>query len=135
MDVLIVPEARREIAALRAFRPGPGSWAALVGHRRGPRFVVEKVVTAGNGGAPPDARLLGELDGIWPGGIVGLAVVRPGRPLERAILAPAWYGKLVLRLSGSRKSPGLRAGVVAFKRKFFIDALPLAAAAKENGHE
>jgi hypothetical protein len=135
MDVLIIPEAQREIDALRAFRPRPGTWGVVVGHRRGPRFIVEKVAAAGNPGTAPDERLLDGVEKVWPGRLIGIAVVRPDAAFKRALLGPAWYGKLVLELAGSVKAPALRPCTVEFKRSFFFDPVPLAPAAKEEAHE
>ena len=106
VDVLIIPEAQREIDALQAFRPGTGTWGAIVGHRRGSRFIVEKVVAAGNPGTVPDERILAELERIWPGRIIGIAVVRPGAAFKKALLGPAWYAKLVLQLTGTDQGGG-----------------------------
>lgn len=131
MDVVIIPEAAREIAALRAFRPGAGTWGALIGRRRGPRYVVEKVVAAGNPGTAPDGRLLAELEKIWPDGVVGIAAVRPNAAFRRALLGPAWFGKLLLHASGPAGSPALEAFVVEFERRFFLAALPVATEPKE----
>ena len=135
VDVLIIPEAQREIDALRAFRPRTGAWGAIVGHRRGSRFIVEKVVAAGNPGTVPDVRILAELEGIWPGRIIGVAVVRPGAAFKKALLGPAWYARLVLQLTGPTKAAVLRSYVVEFERKFFLDPVPSAPAAKERSHE
>ena len=135
VDVLIIPEARREIDALRVFRPRPGTWGVVVGHRRGPRFIVEKVLTAGSPGTVPDERLLAEVEKVWPGRIIGIVVVRPDAVLKKAVLGPAWYGKLVLELAGPVKAPVLSLHVVEFKRSFFFDSIPLAPAAKEKAHE
>lgn len=131
MDVLIIPEARREIEGLVAFRPGSGTWGALIGRRRGPRYFIEKVVPAGNPGTAPDGRLLAALEKIWPDGVIGVAAVRPDASFRRSLLGPAWYGKLLLKAAGRAGSPTLEAYVVEFKRKFFLAAVPLAAAAKE----
>jgi len=135
VDVLVIPEARREIEALRAFRPASGTWGILIGHRRGPRYIVEKVVAAGRPGLRPDERLLEAFDRIWPGGVIGLMAVRPDAAFKKAVLAPVWYGKLVLRSAGPERAPVLQAGVVEFERRFFLDAVPLAAAVKEKAHE
>jgi hypothetical protein len=135
VDVLIIPEARREIDALRAFGPRPGTWGIIVGHRRGPRFIVEKVAAAGNPGTVPDERLLAGVEKIWPGRIIGIAVVRPDAAFKKALRGPTWYGKLVLQLAGSLKAPALRLHVVEFERKFYLDPVALASAAKEEAHE
>ncbi len=108
MDVFITPEAGREIEALKALRPRPGTWGAIVGHRRGSRFIVEKITLGGSPGTVPDDRLLAGLEKIWPGRVVGIVAVRPGAAFRKALLGPAWYGKLVLRWSGSVGAPVLQ---------------------------
>ncbi len=135
MDVLITPEARRELEAVLALRPKPGTWGALIGHRRGPRYIVEKVLAAGSPGTVPDGRLLEGLDGIWPGRTVGLVTIRPGAAFKKAVLGPAWYGKLVLAVSGQPGRPVLRPSVVEFARTFFLSPLPLAPAGKARRRE
>lgn len=135
MDVLITPEAQREIDALRVFRPKPGAWGVLIGHKRGFRFIIEKAFSAGDIGAVPDVRLLAGLEGIWPGRTIGVFVSRPGAGFKRAVLGPAWYGKLVLGLAGTAKEPVLRPAVVEFDRKFFLSPVPLAPRGKDKAHE
>jgi hypothetical protein len=135
MDVLITPEARQELEALMALRPKPGTWGALIGHRRGPRYIVEKVVAAGSPGSVPDGRLLEGLDGIWPGRTIGLVAVRPSAAFKKAARGPAWYGKLVLAVAGRAGSPVLRPSVVEFARTFVLSPLPLAQAGRARRRE
>ena len=135
MDVLITPEAGREIEALTAFRPKAGAWGAIIGHKRGSRFIVEKILAAGDRGAVPDDRLLAGLEKIWPGRVIGIVAVRPGAVFRKALLGPAWYGKLVLRSSGSVGAPVLSPSVVEFERRFFLAPVPIAPTAKEEAHE
>ena len=135
MDVLLTPEARREVEALKAFRPRPGTWGVLVGHRRGSRFIVEKVLTAGSPGTVPGEELLDRLDAVWPGRTIGLITVRPGAAFRRAARGPAWYGKLVLELAGTARSLVLRSFVVEFEQRFFLDPIAFAPAVKEKVRE
>jgi hypothetical protein len=135
VDALITPEARREIEALRAFGPKPGTWGVAVGHLRGRRFIVEKIVPAGRPGAGPDERLLERLDAVWPGRTIGLVAVRPGAAFRKAARGPAWYGKLVLELAGTAAAPVVRPSVVEFERRFFLAPIALAPAAKERPRE
>jgi hypothetical protein len=134
MDVLITPAARLEIEALRACRPGPSAWAVLLGHARGFRFIVEQIFPAGTS-RPPDERALAGLETVWPGRVIGLLAVLPGAALKKALLGPAWYGKLVLVASGSVKKPVLRSYVVEFGRRFFLVAVPFAPPVKEEIRE
>jgi hypothetical protein len=135
VDVLIIPEAKRELEAIRAFRPRPGMWGVLVGHRRGSRFIVEKVLAAGEPGTVPGEKLLERLDTVWPGRTIGLIAVRPGAALKKAVCGPAWYGKLVLEIAGTARAPVIRPFVVEFERKFFLEPIPVAPAVKEKARE
>lgn len=128
--MLITPEARQELEALMALRPKPGTWGALIGHRRGPRYIVEKVVAAGSPGTVPDVKTLERLDVVWPGRTIGLVAVRPGAAFKKAVLGPAWYGKVLLETGGPAGAPPLRASLVEFERRFHLAPLPIAADAK-----
>ena len=133
--MFITPEARREIEALRVVRPAASAWGILIGHKRGFRFIVEKVFPAGSGRVLPNERLLAELDRVWRGRIIGLYAVRPGPALKRAVLGPAWYGKLIIQMSPSARTPGIRPFTVEFERKFFLARIPLVTAGRAEAHE
>ena len=135
MDVLITPEAGREIEALGILRPCPSAWGVLIGHKRGPRLIVEKVFPAGSGRVLPNERLLAELDRVWPGRVIGLFAVRPGTTFRKAVLSPGWYGKLVLDLGLSARELSIRPFTVEFERKFFLARIPLVTAGRANAHE
>jgi hypothetical protein len=135
MEVLITPEAGLEIEALRALHPAPSTWGAVIGHQRGPVFVVERIFPAGSRPGVPDERALAGLDRIWPGRILGLLAVRPDAALRKAFLGPAWYGKLVLVLTGPVRAPALRPFAVEFDRKFFLQPVPFAPGSEEAAHE
>jgi len=130
VDVLITPEAGREIEALRALRAAPSTWGVLIGHKRGPRVIVEKVFPAGSGAAPFDEAAAAELERIWPGRVVGVFAVRPGPAFRKAVLAPLFYGKVVLDLDATRQTVLMRPAVVDFDRKFFLAPAGLAPAVK-----
>ncbi len=135
MDVLITPEARQELEGMLALRPKPEAWGALIGHRRGPRYIVEKVLAGGSPGTFPDERTLERLDAVWPGRTIGLIAVRPGAAFRKAARGPAWYGKLVLELSGTARAPVIRPFVVEFERGFFLEPVAFAPAVKEKARE
>ena len=135
MDVFITPEARCEVEALRIVRPRPSAWGVLIGHKRGPRFIVEKVFPAGSGRARPNERLVAELDRVWPGRVIGLFTVRRGAAFRKAVLSPGWYGKLVLDLGSTTRKQSVRPFVVEFERRFFLARIPLVTAGTAKAHE
>jgi len=135
VDVLITPEAQREIETLRVVRPRPAVWGLLIGHKRGFRFIVEKVFPAGDGRTGPNERLLAGLERIWPGRTIGLFAIRPDAAFKKAGLGPAWYGKLIIQMTGPAKSLAIRPSVVEFERKFFLVPVLFAPAAKVKTDE
>jgi len=135
VDVLITPEARREIEALRVIRPPASTWGFLIGHKRGFRFVVEKIFPIGSGRVLPSERLAAEFDRVWPGRVIGLFAVRPGAAFKKAALGPSWYGKLIIHMSPSAGTPGIRPFVVEFERNFFLARIPLATAGRAKTRE
>lgn len=135
MDVIITPEARREIEGLRIVRPDPATWGILIGHKRGFRFIVEKIFPAGSGRKLPDERLVADLDRVWPGRIIGLFAIRPGTAFRKAVLGPLFYGQLIVHLGISAGTPVVRPAIVEFKRRFFLEPVPLAPAGKAETHE
>jgi len=135
VDVLITPEARREIEALRAVRPASSTWGILIGHKRGFRFIVEKVFPAGSGQVLPDERVFAGLDGIWPGGVIGLFAVRLSASVKKAVLGPLFYGKLVLELGATAQKQSVRPFVVEFERRFFLARILLVTAGRAKAHE
>jgi len=135
VDVFITPEARREIEALRVVRPAASTWGFLIGHKRGFRFIVEKVFPAGRGRTLPDERALAGLDRIWPGGVMGLFAARLSAPVKKAVLGPRFYGKLVLDLGSTARKPSIQPSIVEFKRRFFLAPVALVTAGREKAHE
>ncbi len=136
MDVLITPEARREVEALRIVRPAPATWGALIGHKRGFRFIVEKIFPAGSRRVLPNGRLLDELDRVWRGRIIGLYAVRPGTAFKKAVLGPAWYGKLIIHMSLSARTPGNPAVRRRVRAEIFSSSrIPLVTPGRAKAHE
>ncbi|MCJ7488043.1 MAG: hypothetical protein MUQ25_18025 [Candidatus Aminicenantes bacterium] len=135
VDVLITPEAQREIEALKALRPQPSAWGILVGHKRGSRFFVEKVFSAAGAACAPSERDMASIDSVWPGRTIGLFAVRPSPAFRKALLGPMLYGKLFLRLDSPAGKGSVRPFVVEFVRKFFLRPVELVKTAKAKAHE
>lgn len=125
MDVLITREASLEIRALGIVRPKTPGWGFLIGHKRGPRFFVEKILAAGNAGPGTAARRFREIERLWPGKVIGLFAIRPGAELKRALLGPFFYGRLFVELRFAGNRAEARPFVVDFEGAFRLTAIPL----------
>ncbi|MCJ7484895.1 MAG: hypothetical protein MUQ25_01835 [Candidatus Aminicenantes bacterium] len=135
VDVLITPEAQREIEALRAVRPASSIWGILIGHKRGFRFFVEKVFPVAGAASAPSEREIASIDSVWSGRTIGLFAVRPSPAFRKALLGPMLYGKLFLRLETPAGKGSARPFVIEFERRFFFAKIPLVTAGKAKAHE
>jgi len=133
VDVLVTREAALEIEALGIVRPGGPAWGFLIGHKRGFRFFVEKVLAAGSGDPGTAGRRFKEVERLWPGRVIGLFAVRAGAPLRKALLGPFFYGKLFVELRLRGRRPEVRPFIVEFDGKFLLVPVPLAPPAKKGG--
>jgi len=118
MDVYFTEEARRrlEILAKLASRSG----GLLIGHRRGPRYVIESFLPLPPGTAPSiEERLETEsrLDGEW----VGEFYLGATEDDERSMLSPAKTGKILLEIQKQPKGEiRFRARRVEYEDRFYL---------------
>jgi hypothetical protein len=135
VDVFITREASVDVKVLAVLRPLPSAWGFLVGHRRGPRFFVERLLPACGTAFPPPPERLDELDRLLGRKIIGIFAVRPGGVLTKSVLGPYFYGRLFLDVRFSKKGSAVRPFVVEFARKFFLAPVPLEPIQKGVRHE
>ncbi|HEX2695303.1 MAG TPA: hypothetical protein VHP61_06085 [Acidobacteriota bacterium] len=131
MDAYLTIEARRSLEALALLG---GARGYLVGHRRGPRFVVEALVPAA-GGRPFSGADLRALDRVFGGTAIGFFAAGPGRSAaKKEALRPFGCGKLFLeaRLEG-RKALVLKAFSVEYAGEFALSPVPIAAPGGRKG--
>jgi len=125
MDVLITREAELGIISMNALlRPKSPAWGLLLGHKRGPRFFVERILPAGGAGEVPDIGRLEDLNRLWEERIIGLFAVRPSAAFKRVVTGPYFYGKLFVAIRPAKKGFSVKPSVVEFDRKFFLSAIP-----------
>jgi hypothetical protein len=131
MDAYLTPDARRFLEALA--RLG-GARGYLVGHRRGPRFVIETIVPAAAGRAFSGADLR-TLDRIFDGAALGFFAAGPGRfAARKEALRPFGCGKLFLgaRLDAQRGLV-LEAYSVEFDGRFVLASMAIAPSRERRG--
>ena len=135
VDVLITRRVSAELDALKIFRPAPSAWGLLIGHRRGPRIVVESIFPAAAGAALPPPGPLDDLDRRFGGKVIGFFAVRPGAALKKSLLGPYFYGRVLLEVHFSRGGILLKAFAVEFDGAFFLAPVPLESGPKGEAHE
>ena len=114
VDAFLTADAEADLAAINRLRPGPDAWGFLIGHRRGPRVLVERLFPAGAGHALPPPAEIDTIDRGFGRKIVGLYAVRPSAAFLKTAAGPYFYGRLVLDIRPSRREPVLKLSVVEF---------------------
>ena len=131
MDVLITPDASRDLEALALLHPGPSAWGLLLGHKRGRRVFVERFFPAGTAGALPAPGRLDELDRSLGRRLVGFYAVRPAAAFRKSLLSPYAYGRLFIDIRRTGSGPSLKTYAVGFDGRFLLE--PVRPAARRKG--
>ncbi len=124
MDAHLTAEARRSLEALALLG---GARGYLVGHRRGPRFIVESLVPVA-GGRPFSGADVRALDALFGGTTIGFFAVGAGRPAARkGALRPFGCGKILLEARrDARNGRALKAFYVDYDGAFGLTPIPVA---------
>jgi len=131
MDAYLTVEARRSLEALALLG---GARGYLVGHRRGPRFVVEAFIPAAGSRRLSGADLR-VLDRVFGSPAIGFFAAGPGRTaVRREVLRPFGCGKLFLEARlDARKGLVLKAFSVEYDGGFALFPVPIASPEGRNG--
>jgi len=124
MDVYLTPDARRSLEALTLLGGGRGY---LMGHRRGPRFIVEALVPAA-GRRPLSGNDVRALDRVFGGPVLGFFAAGSGRSAaKKEALRPFGCGRIFLEARrGGGTGLSLEAFSVEFRGGFILAPLPVA---------
>jgi len=130
MDVYLSEEAWQQLRAQALEIPHAKAAGLLLGHRRGPRFLVEEVYPC-RFGPLPDATMYLELDRIFKGRIIGFYSSASRTRKAGLEWRPYSYNKLYLELGlGAKKRLRLKAAVVEYAESFRLVPAALAAGPK-----
>jgi len=127
MDAYLSREALQHLQALNLISSSLHSEGLLIGHKRGHRCFVEKVLPIPGFITSPQKYF--DLDQIFDGKIIGFYSFQTDPKKMKKILAPFAYGKLFLEIhSTSQKKVYIKSFVINFENKFFLSPIKL----KEN---
>jgi hypothetical protein len=98
MDAYLSREAYQSLTALWFISSSSIPDGFLIGHKRGHRFFVEKILPSLEGFFPSLEKYQ-ELDNLFEGKILGFFSFRPNKTKIKKILAPFAYRKLFLEIN------------------------------------
>ena len=98
MDAYLSQEACQSLNVINLISSSSISDGLLIGHKRGPRFFVEKILPSPPGFFP-SLKKYHELDQLFNGKLLGFFSFNPDEKKIKKILAPFACGKLFLKIS------------------------------------
>ena len=129
MDAYLTRDAARTLRAL-ALWPAAEAEGFLLGHRRGPRHIIEKALPTQKGFFPSLESFI-QADEVLGGAVIGFFSFKPAPTRLKKILAPFACGLVFLDASSFKsKSPKSRsphapkAFVIDFDRAFRLKPIP-----------
>jgi hypothetical protein len=120
MDAYLSQEAHLSLTALTILSPAAHSDGFLIGHKRGHRFFVEKILSS-MPGFFPSLQKYHEMENLYQGKLLGFYSFRPDEKKINKILAPYACGKLLLKIKlNPQKKISVESFVVDYKNNFFL---------------
>jgi hypothetical protein len=124
VDVYIADEARRSFEALNALAPRQKHFGFLIGHKRGHRFIVEKIFPA-PAGLKTGLRNLPRFDDLFARRAIGFYASGDLARVKAGLRQPAASGRLLLAFRAAGRAPAFKAYAVDFDGRFRFLPLPL----------
>jgi len=125
MDAYLSREARQSLTALRLVSSNALPDGLLLGHKRGHRFFVEKILPSLKGFFP-SLKKYQELDEFYEGKVLGFFSFHPDEKKIKKILAPFAYQKLFLEINlNTQKEMAIKPHVIDYDKEFFLVSIKL----------
>ncbi|MGD2245804.1 MAG: hypothetical protein PVI11_04570 [Candidatus Aminicenantes bacterium] len=125
MDAYLSREARQILKALSLVSSNSKSDGFLIGHRRGHRLFVEKILPSREGFFP-SLKKYHELEELFEGQLIGFFSFRLDEKKMSRLLAPHAYGKLFLEIKLiPQKKLAITPYVVDYEKDFFLRPIKL----------
>ena len=129
MDSYLSQEAYKSLTALNIISSSSSSDGLLIGHKRGHRFFVEKILPS-LPGFFPSLKKYHELDRLFNGKLLGFFSFSPDDKKIKKILTPFACGKLFLEISSNQqKKMTIKSYVIDYENEFLL--LPVKLTSRE----
>jgi len=125
MDAYLSGEASLFLKALNLASPRPKAEGFLIGHKRGQRYFVERVLPSQQGFFSRFENLYA-LDKLFEGKLIGFFTFQASKKKMKKILVPFAFGKLFLDIHLKQsKQMAIRPYVIDFANSFFLSPIRL----------
>jgi hypothetical protein len=125
MDAYLSREAQQLLEALNLVSSTSKSDGFLIGHKRGHRLFVEKILPSRKGFFL-SLEEYQELEELFEGQLLGFFSFMPDEKKMNKLLAPHAYGKLFLEInSNPQKKLTITPYVVDYKKDFYLSPIKL----------
>lgn len=120
MDAYLSQETYQSLNVINLISSSSISEGLLIGHKRGHRFFVEKILPSLQGFFPSLKKYY-ELDQFFNGKLLGFFSFNPDKKKIKKILAPFACGKLFLEISSNQqKKMTIKSYVIDYENEFFL---------------
>ena len=124
MDAYLSKEALQTLSAQALLPINKRSDGLLIGHKRGPRFFVEKVIPTQKGFFPSLEKYFA-LNRHYDDKVLGFFSFQPDEKKLKKILAPFAFGKLLLKVRvDSRGNITVDPFVIDYEKDFHLNPIP-----------
>ncbi len=125
MDAYLSRESYQTLEALSLLAPRSNPTGLLIGHKRGHRYIVERILPTPSGMLISPQKYF-DLDRVLDGKIIGFFSAQANDHKTKRILSPFAYGKLFLEVKRSSKSQiKVKPFVVDYAKEFFLTPIRL----------
>ncbi len=125
MDAYLSREARQILEALSLVSSNSKSDGFLIGHKRGHRLFVEKILPSKEGFFP-SLQTYHQLEEFFEGQLLGFFSFRTDEKKMSRLLAPYAYGKLFLEINSIPQNQlAITPYVVDYEKNFFLRPIKL----------
>jgi hypothetical protein len=123
MDAYLSQEALQALRALSLISSNPDG--IVLGHKRGQRFIIEKVLSSQKSFFPSLEKFF-ELNRLLDNKVLGFFSFHPEKNKLKKILSPFAYGMLFLKMGliDNRKLE-VKSYVIDYKKEFFLKEIKL----------
>lgn len=125
MDAYLSKEAYHSLIGLNNISPNPNTDGLLIGHKRGHRFFVEKILPTKKGFYSSFENYLAA-DKHFGGKLVGFFTFQLDEKKMKKIFLPFAYGQLILDIKLMKKNKmNIKSYIIDYEKDFFLSPVEI----------